>query len=458
MSSSLCTEELKAQFGEIIPTELPLGNRFLFDYQKKFLESYCSEIHLTVPSNYTSRTNCDKIIRIDQAKSVSEVIRILCKKFEKSNLLILFGDTVILDSYELKENDFIGTSEHPGFNFNWFPVENKIFIGILGISCNSRKRNQILRSNSIEEIIRLYKTNESLNFDSWFDFGHKTTYSLNKIKFFETRGFNDISYSAGFLKKQSADWFKMYAEYSWLKLAAQIGYENTPQVRNFNYIQDKAGYEIEYKNYTALSDKFTFGKFDSTYEKDTLKLLLQTIKKNQNIGKEYFGDSSFIRKKLIERFTQVPERHRSKKLVETYQKTLTFFSDRKMNFTVIHGDLCYSNILFNEIEKSFYFIDPRGYLDKDEGFTLYGPKNYDLYKLAHSYVCGYDSIIAFNKIYDKEEIKLRLATFLELTNIERDEMIFGLIQLFVTMVPLHYDHPSRQEKFLQIATTLYDIL
>ena len=58
--------------------------------------------------------------------------------------------------------------------------------------------------------------------------------------------------------------------------------------------------------------------------------------------------------------------------------------------SVLHGDLCFSNILFNEKSGIVRLIDPRG------GFTepsITGPIVYDIAKLSQSIYGGYDQIL-----------------------------------------------------------------
>ena len=55
---------------------------------------------------------------------------------------------------------------------------------------------------------------------------------------------------------------------------------------------------------------------------------------------------------------------------------------------LIHGDLCFSNILYDVPNNQYRIIDPRG----KWGDSVFGDIKYDLAKLRHSIVGGYDSI------------------------------------------------------------------
>lgn len=132
------------------------------------------------------------------------------------------------------------------------------------------------------------------------------------------------------------------------------------------------------------------------------------------------------------------------------------------SFTAIHGDLCFSNILYN-LDKNgrvtLKLIDPRG----DFGQTSYlGDYRYDLAKLFHSFDGGYEYIIrdSFSLRCEKNILDF------EFTNDHRREIekiffeIFGtadffsdhikefnILQglIFIGMCARHYDSLERQK-------------
>jgi hypothetical protein len=95
-------------------------------------------------------------------------------------------------------------------------------------------------------------------------------------------------------------------------------------------------------------------------------------------------------------------------------------------------------------------IDPRGYLSTNAGFSFFGPYVYDYFKLAHSFIGGYDYIISGGNPIDstKEETHNKLSFFCGETGLSKELIIYGLVNLFLTMIPLHRDSPERQQKFL----------
>ena len=66
--------------------------------------------------------------------------------------------------------------------------------------------------------------------------------------------------------------------------------------------------------------------------------------------------------------------------------------DRKLS--LIHGDLCFNNILVEPMSCSIKLIDPRGELPKDANWPIgYGDYRYDLIKILHSSRYLYDVIV-----------------------------------------------------------------
>jgi hypothetical protein len=139
--------------------------------------------------------------------------------------------------------------------------------------------------------------------------------------------------------------------------------------------------------------------------------------------------------------------------------------------SVIHGDFCFSNILYNFKTQSIKVIDPRG-LDFDGEVTAFGDVRYDVAKLAHSVLGLYDHIIG--GCFTLKETKPNILEFDIQTEPHIAEIqqyfisqVFGnmnldelntypiLVHLFLSMLPLHSDHPNRQKAMLANALRIY---
>ena len=128
--------------------------------------------------------------------------------------------------------------------------------------------------------------------------------------------------------------------------------------------------------------------------------------------------------------------------------------------TIIHGDYCFSNILFDSSNYIFKLIDPRGRLNAEA--TIYGDPRYDIAKLRHSVVGLYDFIVqGLFKLTEKDtEFEYKILTtndykileeifdkYLSINgfNVQEIKFIEGL--LFLSMIPLHKDNFDRQKVF-----------
>lgn len=134
-------------------------------------------------------------------------------------------------------------------------------------------------------------------------------------------------------------------------------------------------------------------------------------------------------------------------------------------FTIIHGDLCFPNILIEEKFNFLRLIDPRGSFGS---FKLFGDKRYELAKILHSIDGCYDYIIEdlFNIEYSNKGIKYELynnSAFLKklfktefnLSDTEYREIRLIESLLFLSMIPLHSDVPERQLAMLITGLKLF---
>lgn len=135
-----------------------------------------------------------------------------------------------------------------------------------------------------------------------------------------------------------------------------------------------------------------------------------------------------------------------------YSKTKKLYNDKNNCF--LHGDLCFSNILYDIHNGIFKLIDPRG----KWGLTIFGDLKYDIAKLRHSVVGNYDSII--NGLYAvsrknskiiidifQPKIHKEISTYFDelisnYWNLNDIKLIEGL--LFISMLPLHKDSLDKQ--------------
>lgn len=124
-----------------------------------------------------------------------------------------------------------------------------------------------------------------------------------------------------------------------------------------------------------------------------------------------------------------------------------------------HGDLCFSNMLYNKDTYTLKLIDTKGALTEDEMWTN---PYYDLAKLSHS-ICGkYDffnnglfDIRVNEKLYlelaiefdNKEYIQI-FRSFLNKNGYDYKVIRVLEVSLFLSMLPLHIDNPQKVLGFI----------
>lgn len=474
-SSQRITPELSIDFGDISASEIPIANQPLINFQCNVLSELCSEIYVTRRENYkeNSRSNHKFVdIQIPEDLKLVDLILLLLKRFKDNDVLILYGDTLIEYPQNLKfSTSMIFVTKDIKIRYpNWFEVEKGLFY-CGSLFFNKETVSELVGKNyaDIKELLSSTK-----NFDhcllpsgKWFDFGHFHTYFNSKKSFLESRVFNNISITKnGFLRKSSAEIGKMIYEYNWLNQAEKLFPSIIPKVRNLNFIADECSYEVEYFNYPTLSDIFVFGNINSSSEKAIITSLVKQLQDFQKITfLENTDKGDFLHKKLKERKEDIikielPAGINLKEVESLIENNMSYFSKIKLDYVFMHGDYCFSNILYNRRTDQIKLIDPRGYIDKEEGYSIYGPVVYDYFKLAHSYIGHYDSIIAGANPndFDMDELEERLNFFCDLTNFSKELMLQGMINLFLSMIPLHSDNVIRQKHFMNLSFKLNSLL
>lgn len=325
----------------------------------------------------------------------------------------------------------------------------------------------------------------------WYDFGHLDTYFETKKRIGSgCRHFNTIEVDSprGIIRKTSQNTSKFIHEIEWyLKLPNKIKHI-APRILNYDLHYDSPSVEMEFYGYPALNDLYLYGNLDLgawmrilhsidqvirdmisySYVPENDELLVDTMKQMYEIKTvnrlksildderfQYFRSNSLrINHKKILGLDQVVDM-----IPEVLLKCGLYDKPR---FTIIHGDLCFSNILYDRRNGIVRTIDPRGSFGD---FDIYGDPIYDMAKLSHSIEGDYDFFVAERfdlsisgkkmelEVHFKERHKkikrlyqewlLKKYSGNELTKIRLIESL-----LFLSMVPLHRDRFHSQQAFV----------
>lgn len=313
------------------------------------------------------------------------------------------------------------------------------------------------------------------------DFGHLEGIAQARVKLMESRSFNTLTVDPIFpeICKNSKNIDKLDCEARWYNDIPVRLKALTPRILEYH----PGKIRMEYYGYGTLAEKFLYGDLHFTFWKQILDRLfslviemskfsapiaidyknIYKIKTNNRLNRLYkdsfFSEILNLNEIYIggEKYSGLP------KLIDFIQEEINKLCNYKVS-CVCHGDLCFSNILYDIHSGVIKLIDPRG--NQDGSPCIYGDPRYDIAKLRHSFCGNYDFIIEgdffierINKntyefeIFSKSQEE-REHIFDDLClryGFDISEISFIEALLFLTMIPLHDDSQNRQMAFYLIA-------
>jgi hypothetical protein len=333
-------------------------------------------------------------------------------------------------------------------------------------------------------LFHLYGTRLALQrIVSWIDLGHLDTSAKIRTQLLGTRECNhlDIDEMRGLITKRGYNRDKLLQEinyYHHLPKELTVYFPRMLESR----LGKEVSYTIEYYGYKTLSEYLVFYEVPKSVWREVLVKILAIHKAfasrvDRNIDRDRVFD--FYWSKTEQRLNERDRLTDILTLLDAdeveingawYPGWKTACLDIQNLFwnvadgcttTIIHGDLCCSNILYDPRTSLIKFIDPRGEFF-DEG--CYGDPRYDLAKLLHSFHGGYDFILhemyqltqlaegRYELILLRSDSAREAETLLfhlleELTGYEIRDVLALEAHLFLTMLPFHCDDPKRQTAF-----------
>lgn len=324
------------------------------------------------------------------------------------------------------------------------------------------------------------------------DLGRSRDFLLFMSGSTESRHFNQVEMDNYYYTKSSSDKKKMEAEYRFYSLVPEKMRPWLIQPFGFEETADSASYKMTRYYLADAALQWVHGAFSIDSFTDFIDRLLFFIaerpaKKANKATTTNAAHSLFIEKvetriaqllkmdagikinKLVELADPELELNRQcarfRKLYDRYGKEL------QLDFLVAgHGDPCFSNVLYDQQRYLLKVIDPKGALKEED---IWAHPYYDLCKISHSILGNYDYIN--NGLYEvclDEENK----TYLKITADTHQNMkqIFltklkdcgynwrtirlGEASLFLSMLPLHIDHPNKIMAFVLTAKQILDEL
>lgn len=313
----------------------------------------------------------------------------------------------------------------------------------------------------------------------WVDVGNPDRQSAAHRALLAARHFNELSFDATFgtVTKRSANVEKFVDEITYLRLLPPDVAVLFPRVLDASTDWANPYVTMEYYGYPSLSDAFLFENVDEGIWRRVFEHLYAVLDSSMwqhrrplraaDVQAMYL-DKPRTRLSSIAHPTALvnliahagPIRVNDEALtnlpalwpkLETAVDALTETAEA----TIVHGDLCLSNILYDLRAKIVKLIDPRGSFG---GSGIFGDPRYDVAKLYHSVYGLYDCIV--NDLFEADasgsDIRLDIrsqtqheairvafeAVFFERFDRREILLITGLI--FASLPALHDDSPPRQ--------------
>lgn len=325
--------------------------------------------------------------------------------------------------------------------------------------------------------------------ERWMDCGHVDGYYESRLSYQNLRHFNSLSYDPvrGRVtkKSQSAEAFRKQVR--WFK---QIPDEVAPFLPRVFESSDGADPYItmELLSIPTLGDLFvgqrlhlgawndvvrSVASIQSCFAEKAVKNSLAPqlaravyLGKTQSRLKDFTAQQPHAADYFVARGVE-------KWSIGRVQRTLERFVEQSglLNIdelTPIHGDFCFSNLLYDPKVRLIKMIDPRGEFGVP---GVFGDRRYDLAKLAHSYAGRYDFIVSDRfsvEVESQGQLHVHLPTndyytrvrsifdAVLLPDAELRRQVYALqALLFLSMLPLHADQPRRQLAMLTIGLELY---
>jgi dTDP-glucose pyrophosphorylase len=456
-------------------------------------------------NHYAPKTQLT-IVELDHPISINHSLKAGLETTDTpNNVELILGDTLIYDSYdETSDCLFIQQVNNPE---NWCVAHTNEKQQLIGFSDKCKLDGKqlalcgyygfsdiaLLQQATEDSIIKdakelshtlfYYHQHKPLKLKqvtTWFDFGHLGSMIQSKKSLLRPRHFNALTIDPilNTITKISEKSDKLADELAWYKSLPEELKVLTPRILETNEENAQVIIKQEYYGYPALAELFVYGDLHPNIWESIMDYLFQI---HEQFKKHTYAIKQEVllgmyQHKTNERIEQLFKQNDYWKVLFN-QPTVTINNTLYKNIpellnnlklplgqlcesnlgSVIHGDYCLSNILYDLNNQIVRLIDPRGSFGEK---GIYGDPRYDMAKLRHSLVGLYDYIVGdlfhINEhegvftycLFHDEKNPILAQVFDDLLlkynyNINEIQLIEGL--LFLSMIPYHTDYPDRQK-------------
>ena len=521
-SATIVSEELQ-NVGKLPTVIYPINGNVVFDYLYRQYSDICNIEILCYENAYLVHEKLTnyKRITITDLSQIDDLAHTVYYGIKNAGELIInFGDTIVMDNiFEYEGDCFFYAEDYVSDKWTFFNCEKgelKDIFDKTNIVSNRKKslfvgvfylKDAMLFKECLEKAfcmktsistfylaLQLYSKKNyltAIKTSKWFDIGHADKYYNSRLEV-KAREFNHIMIdrNRGILTKFSDNKNKFIGEIQWyLKLPSDIEYIR-PRIFSYSLDYNSPYVNMEYYAYHTVHELFLNADLNEhqwkqifdrirfickDMQKYTVKdekilssleemYLNKTIHRLEDLKKERMFDIYFQKNIYVNNTKYIS----LNKVIDVLKKIIPEMLYDVKEFSIIHGDMCFANMMIDNNFTFIKLIDPRG---KFGLFDIYGDFRYELAKLFHSVDGKYDYIIKdlFKLNYKDNVIQYTIQEnyrafdlFEILKNTFKDEIGTDLAKieliealLFLSMIPLHKE--SYEHQLVMLGTGL-DIL
>jgi hypothetical protein len=451
----------------------------------------------------------------------------LCVSGVAGPLDILYGDTLVTDP--LREgSDWVAVG-HSEEYYDWYheaPSSGQpggAWTGLFSFADAGLLRTQLEATDDFIAAVRAYDDAigglAHWTVSRWLDFGHVHTYFDSKRIITTQRHFNQLRVADGVVTKSGTDSAKIMAEASWFEQApAPIKPYLAPYIcrttdGDGNGNGGACAYQLEYLHLATLNELYVFGRLPDRVWRRIFRACDAYLRTAaglpaapaataaDSVAPAAFSHPAPADAAPPDPALLDPDMVRRTYLDKTVQRLASYAVQAGIDLDApwtlnerpapplraiaehagaallaappvpafLHGDFCFSNILFDFRAGRVKMVDPRG-TDALGRPSRFGDLRYDLGKLAHSVLGLYDFIVAGFYLLEVEGRSLQFRVLSErclaVQRLFAATVFAGrrpaqwqchpvMVLLFLSMLPLHADDPRRQQALMANGIRLY---
>ena len=380
------------------------------DYKKDVLQKYLDCF-------------CDvdfKIIEPNKKGTCSGIKDSVSSFSDKEAFMLIWCDLILSENFSIPDvsNNYVGISKD--FECRWSYKDgefDKIPSKENGVAGLFIFKNKLLLSEVPDEgeFVAWLKTTpikfERLDLNGTQEIGTMLSYNETEIDRPRCRPFNELVFSKDRVIKKGIDAQGLKIaehEVNWYKKIASHNYKNIPQIFSYHPIEMAKinGKNVfEYHNLNLEQKQNILHRIIRVLK--SLHSLESPIKANVEDCQLAYIDKTFERLEKVKCLVPFADKPIIK-INGEYKKNIFFYKDDTIKkikeffpdeFSIIHGDPTFSNIMLENKDIIPILIDPRGYFGNTQ---IFGDVDYDWAKLYYSAIGNYDQ---FNRKQFFLEIK-----------------------------------------------------